>query len=176
MYCIFLQCDGSHRLHGEAGRLVDGGADLRRQVRGGGSTAGRDPRGGRPREVRLPARARSPGDPPGPRRRRGCACRTRGMGGDPYRPRSQQGPRLLGGRQPRRPLLAHHGGRRQDDRLCEGGVRKCAQERSGTFSNCYRSPTKFREGNVFTGVCLAFSWWGGGSHVTITHDASDLAV
>ena len=105
-----LQCDGSHRLHGEAGRLVDGGADLRRQVRGRGGAAGRDPRGWRPREVRLSARARSTGDPPGTWQwRRGCAPGTRGPGGDPHHPRSQQGPRLLGGRQPRRPLLAHHG-------------------------------------------------------------------
>ena len=36
----------------------------------------------------------------------------------------------------------------------------------------YRPPTKFEESNVFTGVCL----FTGGSHGTITHDASDLAV
>ena len=36
-----------------------------------------------------------------------------------------------------------------------------------------RPPTKLQEGNVFTGVCL---FTGGCPHVTITHDALDLAV
>ena len=38
----------------------------------------------------------------------------------------------------------------------------------------YRLPTKLQEGNVFTSVCDSFG--GGGSTVTITHDALNLAV
>ena len=39
----------------------------------------------------------------------------------------------------------------------------------------YRSPTKLQEDNVFSCVFLSFCQ-GGGSHVTITHDALDLNV
>ena len=38
----------------------------------------------------------------------------------------------------------------------------------------YRPPMKLREGNVFSHVCQ--STGGGGSHVTIIHDALDLTV
>ena len=42
-------------------------------------------------------------------------------------------------------------------------------------TNCYfRPPTKLREGNVFTGVCLSVG--RGDPHVTITDDALDLTV
>ena len=40
-------------------------------------------------------------------------------------------------------------------------------------TNCYyRRPTKLREGNVFTGVCLSVGQ--GDPHMTITDDALDL--
>ena len=44
---------------------------------------------------------------------------------------------------------------------------------SSLETNCYyRLPTKLREGNVFTGVCLSVGQ--GDPHVTITDDALDL--
>ena len=39
----------------------------------------------------------------------------------------------------------------------------------GQYLRCYRPPTKLREGNVFTGICILMG--RGSSHVTITHDA-----
>ena len=44
-------------------------------------------------------------------------------------------------------------------------------------TNCYRSPTKWREGNVFIRVCPSFCPQRiGESHMTMTHDALDLTV
>ena len=42
------------------------------------------------------------------------------------------------------------------------------------LNSFYSPPTKFREGNVFSRVYSQGG--GGGSHVTITHDALDLTV
>ena len=38
----------------------------------------------------------------------------------------------------------------------------------------YQPPTKLREGNIFTRVCLSVHW--GGPHETITYDTLDLTV
>ena len=40
----------------------------------------------------------------------------------------------------------------------------------------YSPPTKFLEGNIFTGVCLSFCSIAGGPHVTINNDALDLTI
>ena len=45
--------------------------------------------------------------------------------------------------------------------------------------NCcfYRAPKKLLEGNVFSHVCLSvYLFTGGGSHITITHDALSITT